>query len=89
MLYSHCIKRGDSNVEVKITNSGEGIKEEDIPFIWDRYYKLDKTYSRVQVGTGIGLSIVRNILNLHNLKYGVTSKLNDKTTFYFELKKRN
>ena len=80
---------GDSNVEVKITNSGEGIKEEDIPFIWDRYYKLDKTYSRVQVGTGIGLSIVRNILNLHNLKYGVTSKLNDKTTFYFELKKRN
>ncbi|MBR1385359.1 MAG: HAMP domain-containing histidine kinase [Bacilli bacterium] len=82
------IDKDNENIEVKITNKGEGIKEEEIQLIWDKYYKVDKTYSRVQVGTGIGLSIVKNILDLHNSKYGVTSKLNDKTTFYFELKKR-
>lgn len=77
----------DNFVEVKITNSGKGIKEEDLPLIWDKYYKIDKTYSRVQVGTGIGLSIVKNILDLHKTKYGVNSKEGKNTTFYFELKK--
>lgn len=77
----------EDSVEVRITNSGEGIKKEDIPLIWDKYYKIDKTYSRVQVGTGIGLSIVKNILDLHNSNYGVDSKLNKYTTFYFDLKK--
>ena len=41
-----------------------------------KYYKVDKTHSRVQVGTGIGLSIVKNILIQHNFTYGVESKLN-------------
>lgn len=74
----------DSKVRVNVTNSGEGIKEEEIPLIWDKYYKIDKTYSRVQVGTGIGLSIVKNILELHNYKYGVESEVSKYTTFYFE-----
>lgn len=77
----------DSTVEVRITNSGNGIKEEDIPLIWDKYYKIDKTYSRVHVGTGIGLSIVKNILELHKTNYGVESKVGKNTTFYFELNK--
>lgn len=78
---------GDT-IKVSITNSGEGIKEEEIPLIWDKYYKIDKTYSRVQIGTGIGLSIVKNILDLHNSKYGVNSVVGEHTTFYFELKKK-
>lgn len=77
----------DNTYKVEITNSGEGIKEEDLPLIWDKYYKIDKTYSRVQVGTGIGLSIVKNILELHNVKYGVNSREGENTTFYFELNK--
>ena len=77
----------ESTIEVRITNSGKGIKEEELPHIWDKYYKIDKTYSRVHVGTGIGLSIVKNILELHNTEYGVESKENKYTTFYFELKK--
>ena len=77
----------DNFVELKITNDGEGIKEEDIPLIWDKYYKIDKTYSRTQVGTGIGLSIVKNILELHGSNYGVDSKVGEYTTFYFNLPK--
>ena len=75
----------DDTARVNITNSGDGIKEEDIPLIWDKYYKIDKTYSRVQVGSGIGLSIVKNILELHQFKYGVLSEVNKYTTFYFEV----
>lgn len=77
----------DNTYKVEITNSGEGIKEEDLQLIWDKYYKIDKTYSRVQVGTGIGLSIVKNILELHSVKYGVKSEEGGNTTFYFELNK--
>ena len=76
----------DSDIaRVNITNTGEGIKEEDLPLIWDKYYKIDKTYSRVQVGSGIGLSIVKNILELPKFKYGVLSEVNKYTTFYFEI----
>ena len=77
----------EDSYEVRITNSGEGIKEEEIPLIWDKYYKIDKTYSRTHVGTGIGLSIVKNILELHKSNYGVDSKVGKYTTFYFDLKK--
>ena len=79
----------DNKYKVSITNSGEGISEEDLSLIWDKYYKIDKTYSRVQVGTGIGLSIVKNILELHNYNYGVDSKIGEFTTFYFELPKED
>lgn len=78
----------NDTVEIRITNTGSGIKEEEIPLIWEKYYKIDKTYSRVQVGSGIGLSIVKNILELHNSKYGVDSVVNEYTTFYFDLNKR-
>ncbi len=78
----------EKTIEVRITNSGEGIKEEEIPLIWDKYYKIDKTYSRTHVGTGIGLSIVKNILELHKSNYGVESKEKEYTTFYFDLDKK-
>jgi signal transduction histidine kinase len=72
---------------VEIIDTGKGIKSSDIPFIWDKYYKNDKNHQRNVVGTGIGLSIVRNILEQHKFKYGVTSKKNKGTTFYFEIDK--
>ena len=75
----------EENVRVEVKDTGKGIKEEDLPLIWDKYYKADKTYSRITVGTGIGLSIVKNILMLHKLNYGVESTVNEGTTFYFEL----
>lgn len=82
------LEEKDNKIKIEITNTGNGIKEDEIPLIWDKYYKIDKTYSRVQVGTGIGLSIVKNILELHNSNYGVDSKVDEYTTFYFDLEKR-
>lgn len=73
-------------VKVSVTDTGAGISEEDIPLIWDRYYKVDKVHRRATVGTGLGLSIVKGILEIHNATYGVNSKLGRGSTFWFELK---
>lgn len=75
------------NVRIEVSDNGIGIKEEDLPYVWERYYKIDKVHKRPQVGTGLGLSIVKNVLDLHKVSYGVTSKEKEGTTFYFELKK--
>ncbi len=78
------IKKDKVLVEVK--DHGKGIKKEEQEYIWDKYYQVNKQYSRT--GTGIGLSIVKSILELHKVKYGVESKKGEGTTFYFELKKQ-
>lgn len=76
----------NESIKVEITDTGKGIKEEDIPYIWDKYYHSKKKHKRNLVGTGIGLSIVKSILESHNYEYGVESKLNKGTTFYFIIK---
>jgi signal transduction histidine kinase len=68
----------------EVTDNGAGIPEEDLPHIWDRYYKSE---NRKRTGTGIGLSIVKNILELHKAKFGVVSEVGRGSTFWFELKK--
>ena len=73
-------------IRIEISDTGKGIKKEDIPYIWDRYYKNKKKHKRNLVGTGLGLSIVKEILEKHKYKYGVTSTENKGTTFYFEIK---
>lgn len=75
------------NIKVEIIDTGKGIKDEDIPFIWDKYYKNNKKHKRNRVGTGLGLSIVKQILEKHNFDYGVKTKLNNGTNFYFYIKK--
>ena len=72
-------------VRLEFTDHGEGISEEDLPNIWDRYYKVDKTHKRASVGTGLGLYIVRTILDLHGAAYGVRSSVGNGSTFWFEL----
>ena len=70
-----------------ITDTGKGIEKEELNKIWDKYYKTNKNHQRMMVGTGLGLSIVKNILELHSYEYGVTSKINKGTTFYFKINK--
>lgn len=72
---------------VNIIDSGKGIKEKELSIIWDKYYKNEKNHKRNKIGSGIGLSIVKNILEKHHFVYGVNSKLNKGTTFYFEITK--
>ena len=70
---------------VEIVDTGKGIKSKEIPYIWDKYYKNDKNHQRNVVSTGLGLSIVKEILNKHNFEYGVKSKINHGSTFYFRI----
>ena len=71
---------------VEISDTGKGIKESEIPYIWNKYYKNDKNHQRNVVSTGLGLSIVKEILELHDYEYGVKSVLKKGTTFYFKIK---
>ena len=77
------IKNG---IRVEVIDTGKGIDDEDINYIWDKYYKVDKKYKRVTYGTGLGLSIVKNILLQHDFDYGVDSKKGIGTKFYFKIK---
>jgi signal transduction histidine kinase len=72
-------------VRISVADTGVGIAEEDIPYIWDRYYKVDKVHKRAVVGTGLGLSIVKGILESHEAEYGVDSRVGEGSTFWFEL----
>lgn len=74
----------DNFVRIEVIDFGKGIEKESIPFIWDRYYKVDKEHIRSSTGSGIGLAIAKEILELHNFKYGVISDLEKGSTFYFE-----
>lgn len=71
---------------VEVIDTGKGIKESELPYIWNKYYKNDKKHQRNVVSTGLGLSIVKEILELHGYEYGVTSVLKKGSTFYFKIK---
>ena len=77
----------ENTVRIEVKDTGKGIDKEELENIWDKYYKIDKTHSREQVVSGVGLSIVKNILINHNCNYGVESIKGNGTTFYFELPK--
>ena len=77
--------QSDGVVRISVTDTGAGIDEEDMPLVWDRYYKVDKVHRRARIGTGLGLSIVKGVLEAHNASYGLNSKLGEGSTFWFEL----
>lgn len=79
----------DNRVRITVSDNGAGISEEDIRYVWDRYYKVDKVHKIATVGTGLGLSIVKEILEKHNATYGVYSTLGVGSAFWFELEIQN
>ena len=70
---------------VEIEDHGVGIAAEELDHVWDRYYKASSNMVRATEGSGLGLSIVKEILTLHKVNYGVESTLGSGTTFWFEL----
>lgn len=81
------VKEKKKTYLVNIKDTGKGIKKEELNIIWDKYYKNEKNHKRNKIGTGIGLSIVKNILEKHKFIYGVKSEESIGTTFYFEITK--
>jgi len=77
-------KQGEGIV-VQVQDSGCGIPEEDLPFVFERFYKADKARTRGRSGTGLGLAIAKNIVEAHRGKISVHSKMNEGTTFTFSL----
>ena len=75
----------ESIVMVEVCDTGDGIEPEKLPQIWERYYRADKFHRRSEIGMGIGLSIVRDILDAHNAAFGVSSKLGAGSVFWFKL----
>lgn len=75
----------DGKVKISIKDNGEGIAEENLSKIWDRYYKVDRVHKRAVAGTGLGLYIVKEILEEHDAIYGVESEIGKGSTFWFEM----
>lgn len=75
----------DDFVIIKVKDYGIGIKKEQLDYIWQRYYRVDKGLQRSTQGTGLGLSIIKEILEYHNFNYGVESEVGVGSTFYFEM----
>lgn len=82
LIISFVQKGGKANVSV--ANSGSGIPAEDLPFVFDRFYKTDKSRSSDRAGLGLGLYIVRSILQSHGENIQVSSD-SELTTFTFTL----
>lgn len=78
------LTRKAEKIEFNIKNTGVGIPQEDLPKIFDRYYKSEKHYGE-RKGTGLGLAIVKNILELHESVIRVSSKVGVYTSFAFSL----
>ncbi|MBR0418206.1 MAG: HAMP domain-containing histidine kinase [Erysipelotrichaceae bacterium] len=75
----------DDTYRVYVYDNGEGIDEKDINNIWDRYYKVDKEHKRHHIGSGIGLSLAKQLLDAHGFNYGVESQKGEWTRFYFDV----
>ena len=78
------IEREGQKVKVSVFNTGNPIPEESIAHLWEKFYKVDKARTREYGGSGIGLSIVKAIMESMNQSYGVTNYENG-VAFWFTL----
>jgi len=77
----------NDSVVIEVHDSGSGITARELPHIWDRYYRSEKKHRRAVVGSGIGLSIVKSVMDKHNGEYGVDSQEGHGSTFWIKLQK--
>ncbi|BAB75684.1 two-component hybrid sensor and regulator [Nostoc sp. PCC 7120 = FACHB-418] len=68
-----CLEQVETNVQIQVIDTGTGISPEFLPYVFDRFRQADATTTRNQGGLGLGLAIVRNLVELHNGKVSVAS----------------
>lgn len=78
----------ESVVRIRVFNTGKPIPEEDLEKVWGKFYKVDKAHTRAYGGSGIGLSIVKAVMESMNQQYGVENRENG-VEFWFELDRQN
>jgi signal transduction histidine kinase len=78
------VGRADGQVRVVVTNSGEGIAASDLPFVFERFYRAEKSRSRSSGGAGIGLAIVKEVAMAHGGEVGAASEPGT-TTIWFSV----
>lgn len=82
------VQQTDAVATITVENSGDGIAPEDIKMIWDKFYKTDRSRSQDKTGVGLGLYLVKNIINSHGGKIHAESKQGEYTRFVFTLRKK-
>ncbi|KUO75279.1 MAG: histidine kinase [Clostridia bacterium BRH_c25] len=88
-MVSIALKKNNNNISLSVANTGEGISEEQINKIFDRFYRTDKSRTRKSGGYGLGLSIAKSIIEQHGGKISAKSNINEGTTFIVELPRSN
>ena len=81
------LNEGEDRVKVTVFNTGTPIPEADIPNLWNKFYKVDKARTREYGGSGIGLSIVKAIMEGMNQEYGVQN-FDNGVEFWFTLDRK-
>ena len=78
------MEKKEESIRISVFNTGKNIPEENIMHIWDKFYKVDKARTREYGGSGVGLSIVKAVMESINQEYGVVNEENG-VTFWFEV----
>jgi two-component system phosphate regulon sensor histidine kinase PhoR len=83
------VRTEGSKIAIEVADDGEGIQAENLPRIFERFYRVDQSRSREQGGSGLGLSIVKHILEAHHEQITVKSTFGEGSVFTFSLPKGN